>query len=55
MSSVGSAVKENFKLLCLAVQCDLLNLPATEKRLKVMGILSRIEALTDELDRELKP
>lgn len=54
MNSVGAAVKEYFRLLCLAVQCDLLNPPATEQGVKVMSILSRIDGLVDELERELK-
>ena len=53
--NVGAAVKQNFKLLCLAVQCDLLNLPATARRVKVMGILSQIEKLVDELEKALEP
>ena len=53
--SVGAAVKENFKLLVLAVQCDLVGLPATARRVKIMGILGQIEKLVGELEAELKP
>jgi hypothetical protein len=55
MNSVGAAVKEYFRLLCLAIQCDLLNLPATEQRVKVMSILSRMDQLVNKVEGESEP
>lgn len=51
---VSAAVRENFSLLVLALQCDIMNKPATPRRLKVAAALAKIDSGVTELEAALK-
>jgi hypothetical protein len=55
MSDVAKAVRENFGLLVVALQCDMMSQPENDRRLKITAALAKIDAGVQELEAVLKP